>query len=49
MKILSIVLIPVFIVLSCQNTQNKKNTNTQKADEANTVHVPEFNADSAYY
>lgn len=49
MKILSLVLIPVFIVLSCQSTQNKKNTSTQKADDTKTVHVPEFNADSAYY
>jgi Zn-dependent M28 family amino/carboxypeptidase len=49
MKIISILIIPLIIVLSCQHLIDKKNTTTEQPDKTKKVQVPEFNADSAYY
>lgn len=49
MRLLSFIIIPIFLVLSCQNVQNKNNNNNPKSTPKKTVQVPQFNADSAYY
>lgn len=49
MKYISIIIIPLFVVLSCQHLTDKKNTSSQLPDQTKKVQIPEFNADSAYY
>lgn len=49
MKFLSIILLPLLFVLSCQHMPNNKDTGDQKTETKKRVQVPQFNADSAYH
>ena len=49
MKYLSILIIPFIVFISCQHIDGKKDARKQPPKAIKKVHVPEFNADSAYY
>ncbi len=49
MKYISIIIIPLLFVLSCQHIADKKESGKQNQKKTKTVQVPEFNGDSAYY